>query len=87
MIKLHLPLANVVFVFDNAKSHEVYAADSLNTNNLNLQYGLVKNKDWVGKAMRDGWYCDKLTNEIITQKIEEVIDGKWFRKGIKDIYM
>ena len=37
--------------------------------------------------MRDGWYCDKLTNEIITQKIEEVIDGKWFREGKKDIYM
>lgn len=82
VLKKKFPNARIHVVFDNSKGHEVVAGDALSVRNLNLKSDIVKNQSWTS-SMRAGWYMkDGVRTE---QVIEKIVEGKRWRKGMKDI--
>ena len=73
--ELAFPGCQALFAFDNAKSHQKYAADALRTGNMNLTPG---GKNTV--PMRDGWFVKD--NQIQKQSMM-LPDGRL--KGLKKV--
>jgi len=65
------PECQGLFAFDNAKSHQKYAADPLRTSNMNLTSG---GKNTV--SMRDGWFVSDDNPGVVQRQSMILPDGR-----------
>lgn len=91
-VKLHkqvvskaLPIAealypgySLLFLFDNATSHSVYAKDALQVNNMNKGPGGKQSQ------LRDGWF-DYAGARVVQPMSFQQENGQWIPKGIRRV--
>lgn len=91
-VKLHkqvvskaLPIAealypgySLLFLFDNATSHSVYAKDALQVNDMNKGSGGKQN------YLRHGWFDCEGSQTIQPMSVQDA-NGKWIQKGIQKV--
>ena len=86
MVTKALPIAealypgySLLFLFDNATSHSVYAKDALRTQNMN--------KSSKGKQphLRNGWYYSDGVRHEQPMSFQETSNGSWTPKEIQQV--